>query len=609
MGQRLFAAVELFEGLVQGLQIADLGRAAAVALLQPEHLEHEEHQHQRHAAEDEDHLHEALLYRLVEIVVVHHGADDPEAAPHVQMTKGAYLMHPGQIRVGPPVGVVVQRAGFLFLLSAQQLTQTAHVQFLPLIDALAALHDLDAPLNGFGVHDHKVIVILYHDVAVPADMDLRDELLIHDRGVYHEAGCLTPGLLLHHKIVLVTAVVLPVGDVLRPGDGDIADGAEAVAAVDDLAVAVFQPDVPDGIAPGHRGAERFAGLRFSGDGVQPVGVFFQQDADAVGGALHHQLHLPRLAVHHGGAVILPDGTHHDSQCGYRDDADGQRHPQGAQRLEAYLFRGVLLHIESSFGAVLLFLSKNVIILFIASETNFPVRKVQGVIMSYHVLIVDDDPAICKLLSKVMISNEMDPLVVNSGAAALDLIARQSSTLDMILMDITLGDMEGFDVIQTIRRNGVTTPVIIISGRNEDYDFMYGLSLGADDYVTKPFRPQILGAKVKALIRRSKSFSQENNQQISCGPFLCDTTTMRFYKNNVELNLSEKERSLLLLFVRHPQQVFTKDMIYEQIWGNLIAVDDNAIMVYINRLRSKIEDNARTPQHIITIRGVGYRFVP
>ena len=213
-------------------------------------------------------------------------------------------------------------------------------------------------------------------------MDLRDELLIHDRGVYHEAGCLTPGLLLHHKIVLAAAVVLPVGDVLRPGDEDIADGAEAVAAVDDLAVAVFQPDVPDGIAPGHRGAERFAGLRFSGDGVQPVGVFFQQDADAVGGALHHQLHLPRLAVHHGGAVVLPHHTHHDSQCGYCDDTDGQRHPQGAQRLEAYLFRGVLLHIESSFGAVLLFLSKNVIILFIASETNFSGQKSAG---SYHVV--------------------------------------------------------------------------------------------------------------------------------------------------------------------------------------------------------------------------------
>lgn len=115
-------------------------------------------------------------------------------------------------------------------------------------------------------------------------------------------------------------------------------------------------------------------------------------------------------------------------------------------------------------------------------------------MSYHVLIVDDDPAICKLLSKVMISNEMDPLVVNSGAAALDLIARQSSTLDMILMDITLGDMEGFDVIQTIRRNGVTTPVIIISGRNEDYDFMYGLSLGARRLCHQALPPPDFGRK-------------------------------------------------------------------------------------------------------------------
>lgn len=221
-------------------------------------------------------------------------------------------------------------------------------------------------------------------------------------------------------------------------------------------------------------------------------------------------------------------------------------------------------------------------------------------MAFHVLIVDDDPAICKLLSKVMVSNEMEPLVVNSGTAALDLIAHQSDTLDMILMDINLGDMEGFDVIQTIRRNGVTIPVIIISGRSEDYDFMYGLSLGADDYVTKPFRP---------LIRRSKSFSQESSHQVTCGPFLCDTSTMRFYKNNVELNLSEKERSLLLMFVRHPQQVFTKDMIYDQVWGNWGAVDDNAIMVYINRLRGKIEENVRAPQHIITIRGVGYRFVP
>lgn len=230
-------------------------------------------------------------------------------------------------------------------------------------------------------------------------------------------------------------------------------------------------------------------------------------------------------------------------------------------------------------------------------------------MSYHVLIVDDDPAICKLLSKVMISNEMDPLVVNSGAAALDLIARQSSTLDMILMDITLGDMEGFDVIQTIRRNGVTTPVIIISGRNEDYDSLYGLSLGADDYVTKPFRPVVLGAKVKALLRRSREFSSAASQQLRCGPFRYDGATMRFFKGEEVLDLSSREGALLLLFLQHPNQVFTKDMLYERVWGTAVAVDDNAIMVYINRLRGKIEPDRQHPVHIRTVRGLGYRFVP
>ena len=163
-------------------------------------------------------------------------------------------------------------------------------------------------------------------------------------------------------------------------------------------------------------------------------------------------------------------------------------------------------------------------------------------MSYHVLIVDDDPAICKLLSKVMISNEMDPLVVNSGAAALDLIARQSSTLDMILMDITLGDMEGFDVIQTIRRNGVTTPVIIISGRNEDYDFMYGLSLGADDYVTKPFSLAVLRARVSNLLRRRA----RPQAAFTDPPFVFDFARMQFFRDGVPVELSRTEQRLLRL---------------------------------------------------------------
>ena len=223
-----------------------------------------------------------------------------------------------------------------------------------------------------------------------------------------------------------------------------------------------------------------------------------------------------------------------------------------------------------------------------------------------ILVVDDEKVLVKGIKFNLESEGYNVFKAYDGMEALDLA--MTKDIHLILIDVMMPKLDGLSALLRIREKR-NLPVIVLSAKSEDTDKILGLSMGADDYVTKPFRPQILGAKVKALIRRSKSFSQENNQQISCGPFLCDTTTMRFYKNNVELNLSEKERSLLLLFVRHPQQVFTKDMIYEQIWGNLIAVDDNAIMVYINRLRSKIEDNARTPQHIITIRGVGYRFVP
>lgn len=228
-------------------------------------------------------------------------------------------------------------------------------------------------------------------------------------------------------------------------------------------------------------------------------------------------------------------------------------------------------------------------------------------MADKVLIVDDDPAICKLLDKVMRSNDLETTVAFSGTEALSIL--KNHTFDIILMDVILGDMEGFDVIKRIRGQGISTPIIIVSGRNEDYDSLYGLSLGADDYITKPFRPLVLGAKVKALIRRNKNLVLDNTNILEIGPFTYDASTMRFYKNGEELIFSSKERSLLLLFMKHPQQVFTKDMIYEYVWGHTVAVDDNAIMVYINRLRSKIEDNKQKPKHIITVRGLGYRFVP
>lgn len=228
-------------------------------------------------------------------------------------------------------------------------------------------------------------------------------------------------------------------------------------------------------------------------------------------------------------------------------------------------------------------------------------------MSDKVLIVDDDEAICKMLSKVMDSNEIESDIANSGTETLKKL--QSHTYDIILMDVMMDDMEGFDVIKKLRARGIQTPVIIISGRSEDYDALYGLSVGADDYITKPFRPLVVGAKVKALIRRNKNQVLSSNSVIEYGCFKYDTTTLRFYKNGEEIILSAKENSLIRLFMTHPDQVFTKEMIYEHVWGTTIAVDDNTIMVYINRLRSKIEANPQKPEYILTIRGTGYRFRP
>ena len=226
-------------------------------------------------------------------------------------------------------------------------------------------------------------------------------------------------------------------------------------------------------------------------------------------------------------------------------------------------------------------------------------------MADKVLIVDDDPAIQKMLEKVMNSNHLEADIASDGRTALEMIRR--GRYQVILLDINMGDIDGFEVIKKTRSEGNVTPIIIISGRNEDYDALYGLSVGADDYITKPFRPVVLGAKVIALIRRNSLQAGAASSVITRGCFKYDTTTRRFYKNDQLIDLSSKENSMMLLFMQNPERVFTKDMIYEHVWDNTIIVDNNAIMVYINRLRNKIEDNPQKPVYIQTVRGVGYRF--
>ena len=224
-------------------------------------------------------------------------------------------------------------------------------------------------------------------------------------------------------------------------------------------------------------------------------------------------------------------------------------------------------------------------------------------MADTVLIVDDDKAVQTMLYKVIRSNGLEADTASGGQEALSLT--ENRKYDLILLDINMHGMDGFEVIQRLRNRGVKTPIIIVSGRQEDYDTLYGLDIGADDYVTKPFNPIVLGAKVKALIRRSKG--ELGSAVIAAGPFRYNTSTLRFYKDGREILLSSKENSIMKLFIDNVNRIFSKDMIYDLVWGEAI-IDENAIMVYINRLRQKIEDDPSNPRYIQTVRGLGYRFV-
>ncbi|MFR1051661.1 MAG: response regulator transcription factor [Oscillospiraceae bacterium] len=226
-------------------------------------------------------------------------------------------------------------------------------------------------------------------------------------------------------------------------------------------------------------------------------------------------------------------------------------------------------------------------------------------MADTVLIVDDDRAVLTMLYKVIKSNGIDAHTAASGEEALELLDHE--VYDLILLDVNLHGMDGFEVVQAVRRRGLKTPIIIVSGRKEDYDTLYGLDIGADDYITKPFNPITLGAKVKALIRRSRNHLPGADTVLAAGPFQYNTSTLRFYKDGAEIPLSSKENAMMKLFLDNVNRIFSKDMLYDLIWGEAI-IDENAIMVYVNRLRQKIEEDPAHPRYIQTVRGLGYRFV-
>ena len=222
-----------------------------------------------------------------------------------------------------------------------------------------------------------------------------------------------------------------------------------------------------------------------------------------------------------------------------------------------------------------------------------------------ILIVDDEQLVRRTISRVLEVEGMRTVGISNGADAVRLLKTQH--FDLVILDIIMDGMDGFAVVRKIRDMGITTPVFMLSGRQADNDKILALGIGADDYITKPFSPSVLSAKVKACLRRFRREALSQSSVIEAAPFCYYCDEMRLTKNGTEIALSSKEAFLMKYFLSNQNCVLSKEQIYSSVWGNDV-VDDNTIMVHIRRLRTKIEDDPNNPQYLRTVRGVGYQFV-
>lgn len=220
----------------------------------------------------------------------------------------------------------------------------------------------------------------------------------------------------------------------------------------------------------------------------------------------------------------------------------------------------------------------------------------------NILIADDEKEIIRLLRIYLESDGVTVFEANDGAQALDILEKED--IDLALVDIMMPKIDGYQVIKKIRQRENYIPIMVISAKITLSDRVLGIDLGADDYITKPFEPLEVAAKVRAQLRRLNVSSQpaasENN--IVVDDMKLDLDECTFSKGGEVTELTKAEFKVLELLMSQPRRVFTKEQIYESAWYDDGAVDDNTIRVIISRLRDKIGS-----EHIKTIRGLGYRF--
>ena len=224
-----------------------------------------------------------------------------------------------------------------------------------------------------------------------------------------------------------------------------------------------------------------------------------------------------------------------------------------------------------------------------------------------ILIIEDEVAIAELQKDYLEINEFEVTIENDGAKGLDAALKQD--FDLVILDLMLPGMDGYEICKNIR-NEKNIPIIIVSAKKDDIDKVRGLGLGADDYMTKPFSPSELVARVKAHLSRYErlvSSNQKSNDMVEIRGIKIDKTARRVYINGEEKVFTTKEFDLLTFLAENPNRVFSKDELFREIWDMESIGDIATVTVHIKKIREKIEDDTSNPQYIETIWGVGYRF--
>jgi DNA-binding response OmpR family regulator len=225
-----------------------------------------------------------------------------------------------------------------------------------------------------------------------------------------------------------------------------------------------------------------------------------------------------------------------------------------------------------------------------------------------ILIVEDEPSIAEVVALYLQRAGFQTLQASDGLAARTLLEQQAP--DLSIIDIMLPELDGLSLTRWLRDRS-NMPIILLTARRSESDRIAGLELGADDYVVKPFSPQELVSRVRAVLRRT---SREQNdsasaQKLVFGDLVIDPPGRLVTRKDRQIALTAREFDMLLLLASHPRQVFTRDQLLERVWGISDYIDPGTVTVHVRRLREKIELDPSLPAHVLTVWGVGYKFEP